>query len=292
MAPQERRRAGFPPWLRQKIPSCGSFEKTRGILESLALDTVCRGARCPNRARCFARGTAAFLLLGPSCTRRCAFCAIDHGPPSPPDPSEPLRVAQAVKRMELSYAVATSVTRDDLPDGGAAHFAATVRAIRAEAPGASVEVLTPDFRGDAEAVRTVSSSGPDVYNHNVETVPSLYASVRPQADYRRSLEVLSRAKAAAPSLLTKSGLMLGLGESEGEVLEVLRDLRAAGCDLVTIGQYLKPASGCLEVVRYVPPEEFDAWAVRAKGLGFRDVASAPFVRSSYRAEELGKQAEA
>jgi len=288
MASSERRRAGFPPWLRQKIPSCGAFEKTRGILEDLALDTVCRGARCPNRARCFARGTAAFLLLGPSCTRRCAFCAIDRGTPSPPDPSEPRRVAQAVKRMGLTYAVATSVTRDDLPDGGAAHFAATVRAIREEAPGVLVEVLTPDFRGDAEAVRAVARSGPDVYNHNVETVPSLYAGVRPQADYRRSLEVLVKAKAAAPASLTKSGLMLGLGESEGEVLEVLRDLRDAGCDLVTIGQYLKPAKDCLEVVRYVPPEEFDAWAGRARSLGFRGVASAPFVRSSYRAEELAK----
>ncbi|MCU0723293.1 MAG: lipoyl synthase [Planctomycetes bacterium] len=284
------RRSGFPPWLRQKIPSCGAFEKTRGILEGLGLDTVCRGARCPNRAQCFARGTATFLLLGPSCTRRCGFCSIDHGPPSPPDPTEPRRVAQAVKRMGLAHAVTTSVTRDDLPDGGASHFAAVVRAVREEAPGVTVEVLTPDFRGDAGAVRTVAAAGPDVYNHNVETVPSLYSRVRPQADYRRSLGVLETAKGAAPDRLVKSGLMLGLGEAETEVESVLRDLRSAGCDLLTIGQYLKPAKDCLEVERYVTPEEFDGWALRAREMGFREVASAPFVRSSYRAAEMAKQA--
>jgi lipoic acid synthetase len=280
------KRSRVPPWIRQKLPSCGSFEKTRGILEGLGLDTVCRGARCPNRAQCFARGTATFLLLGPSCTRRCRFCSIDHGPPVAPDPTEPRRVAQAVKRMGLSHAVATSVTRDDLPDGGASHFAAVIRAVREEAPGVTVEVLTPDFRGDSAAVRTVAEAAPDVYNHNVETVPSLYSRVRPQADYRRSLGVLDTARRAGPERLVKSGLMLGLGEKDAEVEAVLRDLRSVGCDLVTIGQYLKPAKDCLEVERYVLPDEFDAWALRARELGFRGVASAPFVRSSYRAEDM------
>ncbi|MHC5077741.1 MAG: lipoyl synthase [Planctomycetota bacterium] len=280
------KRAGFPPWLKQKIPSGGSLARTRGILEDLKLDTVCSGARCPNRGTCFARGTATFLILGPACTRACRFCSIEHGEPTRPDPTEPDRVAKAVQRMNLSHAVVTSVTRDDLADGGAGHFASTICAVRENTPRVTIEVLTPDFQGDREAVRSVAKAGPDVYNHNVETVPSLYPTVRPGADYRRSLAVLGIAKKSAPERLVKSGLMLGLGEKEEEVEEVLLDLRGVGCDLVTLGQYLKPAGDCLEVQRYVPPEEFDAWASRARAMGFRGVASSPFVRSSYKAEEM------
>jgi lipoic acid synthetase len=280
------KRKAFPPWIRRKIPACGSFARTKRILDDLELDTVCSSARCPNQAQCFARGTATFLILGPSCTRNCGFCSIDHGAPALPDPDEPRRVAEAVRRMGLSHAVVTSVTRDDLPGGGASHFSATVRAIRDVARDATVEVLTPDFQGDRDAVKRVVDSGPDVYNHNVETVPALYTRVRPQADYRRSLDLLASVKEMSASCASKSGLMLGLGEKDEEVERVLADLREVGCDLLTIGQYLQPAEDRLPVTRYVTPEEFEAWGKRAESLGFRAVASAPFVRSSYRAEEM------
>ncbi len=279
-------RAGFPPWIRQKLPAGGAFVKTRALLEALGLDTVCHRARCPNRAQCYARGTATFLLLGSRCTRNCRFCSIEHGDPEPLDPTEPGRLAEAVKRMNLKHAVVTSVTRDDLPDGGASAFAGTIHAIRGMAPGVTVEVLTPDFRGEAASVRLVASGKPEVYNHNVETVPSLYARARPGADYARSLNVLKEAKAEAPGVLTKSGLMLGLGETDEQIEAVLADLRGVSCDLLTLGQYLKPAEGCLPVDRYVTPEAFEAWKAKALALGFRHVASGPFVRSSFRAEEM------
>jgi lipoic acid synthetase len=279
-------RKPFPPWIRRQIPACGAFARTRSILEDLHLDTVCRGAGCPNQAQCFARGTATFLILGPRCTRACRFCSIESGPPAPPEPDEPMRVAEAVRRMGLKHAVVTTVTRDDLPDGGAAHFAATVLAVREKTPEVTVEVLTSDFQGDENAIGAVIASRPRVYNHNVETVPALYPAVRPQADYERSLALLRFVKNRAPGVWTKSGLMLGLGESPDAVEAVLKDLREAGCDLLTMGQYLQPSDACVPVARYVPPEAFDAWGERARALGFRAVASGPFVRSSYRAEAM------
>ncbi|MHC4779436.1 MAG: lipoyl synthase [Planctomycetota bacterium] len=280
------KRAGFPPWIRRQIPAAGSFAKTREILEDLRLETVCSGAKCPNRSKCYARGTATFLILGSHCSRNCGFCSIEPGSLAPLDPGEPSRVAEAVRRMGVKHAVITSVTRDDLGDGGASQFAVTVKSIRERNPTVSIEVLTPDFGGRIDAVRTVADAGPDVYNHNVETVPSLYPEVRPDADFGRSLDVLRAAKEATPGRWTKSGLMLGLGETGAEVVSSLRALRAVDCDFVTIGQYLKPAPGCLEVKEYVTPEVFEGWRRKGLELGFRAVASAPFVRSSFRAEEM------
>jgi len=224
--------------------------------------------------------------MGPRCTRRCRFCAVEQGPPGPPDPKEPARVAEVVKRMGLRYVVVTSVTRDDLPDGGAGIFAATIEALRGMMPGVLVEVLIPDFLGSADALRTVLDAHPSVLNHNIETVPRLYPSVRPGAAYLRSLGIFERARAYAPSIPLKSGLMLGLGESDDEVKETLGDLRAAGCGILTLGQYLQPTRDRLPVERFVPPEEFDRWKEIALTMGFSDAASGPFVRSSYRAQEL------
>jgi lipoic acid synthetase len=255
-------------------------EKLRGW----NLGTVCQSAHCPNLGECFSRGTATFMILGTVCTRRCRFCAVDKGKPEPPDPGEPERVAQATKAMGLGYVVVTSVTRDDLPDGGADHFAKTIRCIREHCPEAKVEVLVPDFKGSEAAVRTVCGAAPDVFNHNVETVPRLYEKVRPQADYRRSLDVL--ANAAKSGIQTKSGLMLGLGETSREIWETLNDLRRADCAYLTLGQYLAPSAQHVPVQRYVPPEEFERWGETSRAMGFRHVASGPLVRSSYRAEEL------
>lgn len=262
------------------------MEATRRLLSSLELNTVCQSARCPNQAECFARHTATFLILGPTCTRHCRFCAVETGRPAPPDPAEPRRVARAVKSLGLRHAVVTSVTRDDLADGGAGHFAAVLEAIHAVNPGVTVEVLTPDFRGNEKAVETVARAGPEVFNHNVETVPRLYRRVRPGADFQRSLQVLSLAKELNPGLRTKSGLMVGLGEKPAEVLAVLEALRAARVDAVTIGQYLAPSKEHLPVEEFVHPDQFAAYERAAKGLGFAYVASAPFVRSSYRADEF------
>ncbi len=303
-----------PAWLRVRLPEPAPFRATAGLLDALDLHTVCEQARCPNKGECFAAGTAAFLILGDTCTRMCGFCALGRssggsssdtpwsagstskaaspaGPsgnrPSPPDIDEPRRVAAAAERLGLSHVVVTSVTRDDLPDGGAAHYAATVGAIREALPEASVEVLVPDFRGRAAALRTVLAARPDVLNHNLETVPRLYDEVRPGAGYARSLELLrvaARYKAAGAPALVKTGLMLGLGETADEVGAVLADCVAAGVDLVTVGQYLCPGAGCLPVVRYVPPDEFAALVPLGERLGLRVVAG-PFVRSSYRAAE-------
>jgi lipoic acid synthetase len=224
------------------------------------------------------------MILGDTCTRGCRFCAVRRGRAAPLDPAEPERAAEAAARLGLDHVVLTSVTRDDLPDGGAGQFAATTRAVRRRLPGATVEVLIPDFRGSDAALGVVLEAGPDVLNHNVETVPRLYPRVRPQADYRRSLAVLARAKALQPGMVTKSGLMLGLGERAAEIVQVLHDLRRARCDLLTLGQYLPPTDDQLPVARYVPPEEFDGYRAKAEALGFRGVASGPLVRSSYRAE--------
>ena len=275
-----------PPWLRRPIPRPGQKARVESILGREALHTVCREARCPNRGECHGRGEATFLLLGPDCTRACAFCAVSHTRPGPPDPAEPERVASAAAEMGLGFVVLTMVSRDDLPDGGAAQVAGAVHAVRARLPEAGVEVLISDLGGDAAALATVLEAAPQVLNHNLETVPRLYGRVRPQADYARSLEVLARAGRHQPGVVTKSGLMLGLGEERGEVLEVLADLREAGCRALTLGQYLAPSRQHYPVARYVTPDEFDDYAQAARNMGFAAVASAPLVRSSYRAGEL------
>ena len=255
------------------------------LLGRLGLHTVCEGAQCPNRAACWHDSAAAFLILGAACTRDCRFCAIPHDAhPAPPDPGEPARLADAAAAMGLRHVVVTSVTRDDLPDGGAAHFAAAIRAIRARIPSATAEVLVPDFQGDRSALDLVLAAQPDILNHNLETVERLHASVRPQADYRRSLAVL--AHAAHRGARVKSGLMLGMGETAAELSAALRDLRAAGASLLTLGQYLAPSAAHHPVARFAPPAEFDAWRDEALSLGFASVAAAPHVRSSYHAEEL------
>jgi len=270
--------------MRRPIGSSAALARTRGLLADLHLHTVCREARCPNLAECFGRRTATFLVMGPVCTRRCAFCAVEKGRPHPVDPEEPRRVAEAARSLGLAHVVVTSVTRDDLPDGGAGHFAAVVRAVRERCPGATVELLVPDFQGDAGALDVVLAAGPDVLNHNVETVPSLYRAVRPGASYQRSLDLLSRAaRAGVPA---KSGLMLGLGETGEEVLAVLADLRARGVAYLTLGQYLAPSGDHYPVREYVSPETFRFYRRKAVEAGFAAVAAGPYVRSSYRADEM------
>jgi lipoic acid synthetase len=277
---------GFPPWLKKRLPSGGGVRQTTGLLQELGLETVCKNAHCPNLCECYERGTATFLILGNVCTRNCRFCAVTSGDPEALADDEPERVAEAVRRMGLRHVVITSVTRDDLPDGGSWHYARTIRAVREAVPGAVIEVLTPDFGGDAGAIGTVVAAGPDVYNHNVETVSRLYDAVRPQADYRQSLQVLATVKELAPQMATKSGLMVGLGETPDEVGEVLRDLRGGGCELLTIGQYLSPSEEHHPVVAFVPPAQFEAYEELGRELEFSAVASGPFVRSSYMAEAL------
>jgi len=274
-----------PEWIRAKRLRLGQLHDVKSVMRSSRLSTVCEEARCPNRGECFSRGTATFLLLGDVCTRACGFCDIATGKPGPVDPMEPFRVAAAVRQMKLDFVVLTSVDRDDLPDGGAAHFAAAVGAIRRLDPAPGVEVLTPDFLGRFDSLRVVVESGPDVFNHNVETVPRLYARVRRGARLDRSLGLLSAAKILNPDLTTKSGFMLGLGEKPDEVKELLGRLRDAQVDIVTIGQYLRPSRENLPVEEYVHPEVFDHYREIGELLGFRHVFSGPFVRSSYRAEE-------
>ncbi|MFW6189224.1 MAG: lipoyl synthase [Planctomycetota bacterium] len=283
-----RRKTKFPPWLKKRLPHPGRTRPVAHVLEELSLNTVCREAHCPNRGECYACGTATFMILGDTCTRDCAFCAVRGGSPQPPDPDEPARLAEAVRRMDLRHVVVTSVTRDDLPDGGSAHFAAVIRALHKQT-GATVEVLVPDFEGRAEDVDGVLDAGPEVFNHNVETVPRLYPEVRPQADFERSLGVLARAAAHRAGAVTKSGLMLGLGETEDEVLLALRRLREAGCRVVTLGQYLAPSEFHHPVVDFVPPQHFEHLKERALDMGFQAVASGPFVRSSYGAAELAAE---
>ncbi len=275
-----------PSWLR--MPERGSEEaaRVRSILRKFSLDTVCRQARCPNLGHCFQRGTATFLILGSRCTRSCRYCAIEEvaGTPVPPDPAEPGRVAEASRQMGLLYVVITSVTRDDLDDGGAAHFARTVNAVRDAIQGVSIEVLTPDFRGSEESLASVASSSPDVFNHNLETVKRLFGEIRPGADYGRSLGVLEAYGGISPDTPLKSGLMLGLGESKEEVTQALRDLREAGVTMLTLGQYLQPSKRHWPVKRFLTPGEFDEWRRKALGMGFVSVASGPLVRSSFHAE--------
>ncbi|MEW6273110.1 MAG: lipoyl synthase [Thermodesulfobacteriota bacterium] len=272
-----------PEWIRVRVPGGEGYARTRAIVAESGVATVCEEARCPNVAECWAHGTATFMLMGDTCTRNCGFCAVSHGRPKPLDPMEPYRLAHAIRKLALAHVVVTSVDRDDLPDLGAGHFAAAARAIRGVVPGCEVEALTPDFQGRRDCVEVVATSPITVYNHNLETVPRLYKRARAGARYERSLDVLRFARAARPELLTKAGLMLGLGEEIDEVLAVLRDLRAAGCDIVTLGQYLRPSKKHLPVERYLEPNEFDELGARARELGFRHVESGPLVRSSYHA---------
>lgn len=285
------RQAGrLPEWLRKPKTDFRAVHDLKVELRRRGLHTVCESARCPNIHECFARKSATFMILGNMCTRTCGFCAVPQGVPGRLAPDEPAMVAEMAGRMALRHVVITSVNRDDLSDGGSAHFAATVRAVRDAVPSARVEALVPDFLGDHDAVARVLDSGCDVFNHNMETVDRLYARVRPQAVYRRSLDVLGFARRRAPRTLTKSGLMVGLGESPAEVQTLLRDLRAVGTDIATIGQYLRPRRRRLPVAEYVRPEMFDAYRSYGEGLGFRAVFSGPFVRSSYMAESVERQA--
>ena len=258
----------------------------RVLLRENVLNTVCEEARCPNLGECFSRGTATFMLLGDRCTRRCSYCSIGTAKPLPPDPDEPERVASAAVRLGLRYVVLTSVNRDDLPDGGAAHFAATALAVRRALPAVEIEVLTPDFKGDRRALAAVLEARPTVFNHNIETVPRLFRRVRPQGSYRLSLDVLAAARELRPGVPTKSGLMVGLGETDAEALSVLRDLRDRGVEIVTIGQYLRPTRQHEPVDRYLRPDAFDALAAQARAIGFPTVYAGVFVRSSYNASEV------
>lgn len=272
-----------PEWLKVRMPGGPGYTQTKAIVSTFKLNTVCQEAQCPNIGECWGHGTATFMLMGDVCTRNCRFCAVSHGRMVELDPDEPRRVAEAALKMGLSHVVVTSVNRDDLPDGGAEHFAATARALKELKPDCTLEVLTPDFQGNEEAVAIVARSPIEIYNHNTETVPRLYKTVRPGAKYERSLRVLQKVKEVRPNLKTKTGLMLGLGESFAELLTVFGDLRGVGCDILTLGQYLRPSKDQLPVERYVHPDEFAALREEALKLGFRHVESGPLVRSSYHA---------
>jgi len=279
-----------PDWLKARIQTGKAYLETKAILRTLDLHTVCESANCPNIGDCFSRHTATFLILGNVCTRSCPFCDIRSGKPLPVDPEEPRRVAEAAAKLGLRYVVVTSVNRDELPDGGAFHFAAVIRAIRAENPQTRVEVLIPDFLGSREALTTVLDARPDVLNHNMETVKRLYPRVRPAGRYERSLELMRRVGEIAPGIPAKSGIMLGVGETQEEVEELLRDLHAHGCSMVTLGQYLPPSGSHLPLERYAPPEEFAHYRTYGLDLGFKQVASGPLVRSSYHADEQAGEA--
>jgi lipoic acid synthetase len=275
----------LPSWLKRRLPHGNGNFYTQDLLRELRLETVCENARCPNRPECYARRTATFMILGNVCTRPCGFCSVSKGTPDLLEDDEPDRVAEAAHRLGLKHVVITSVTRDDLPDGGADHFRRCILAVR-ERTGAVVEVLTPDFLGDWSAVDVVLAAAPEVYNHNMETVPRLYRKARGRASYQRSLDLLAHVKKQSPATVTKSGLMLGLGETLEELFEVLADLRAAQCDTLTLGQYLAPTLKHIPVARFVSPAEFDELAALARTLGFAKVVAGPFVRSSYHADEM------
>lgn len=280
----------LPPWLRRSKTDFSALHDLKVRLRERRLHTVCESARCPNIHECFGRKAATFMILGNTCTRTCGFCAVPQGIPEALDPGEPRQVAEMAAEMELRYVVITSVNRDELPDGGAGHFAETVRQVRAALPDAKIEVLTPDFRGNADSVAQVLDAGPDVFNHNMETIERLYDRVRPRADYRQSLDLLTFARRHAPNVLTKSGLMAGLGESENEVRRLLDDLRESETDVATIGQYLQPRRQRLRVEEYVPPETFERYREYGESIGFRAVFSGPLVRSSYMAEQVEQRA--
>ena len=276
-----------PSWIRARAPSGSGVSRIKQILRERKLSTVCEEALCPNLGECFSHGTATFMIMGDICTRRCPFCDVAHGKPQALDPGEPRQLAEAIREMALHYVVVTSVDRDDLRDGGAAHFAACIAETRQASPETKIEVLVPDFRGRMEiALEHLGATPPDVFNHNLETVPRLYTTVRPGAVYARSLELLGHVKVVDASVPTKSGLMLGLGETSTEIRSTLNDLVDVGCRMLTLGQYLQPSKRHLPVKRFVPPEEFEQWRKIALKMGFSEVASGPFVRSSYHAKEL------
>jgi lipoic acid synthetase len=280
-----------PDWIRVRLGDSRRFGEIKQILREHSLHTVCEEASCPNIGECFGKGTATFMILGDLCTRRCPFCDVAHGRPKPPDAGEPDRLARTIAALKLRYVVVTSVDRDDLRDGGAGHFAACIRAIRSHAPATTIEVLVPDFRGRLDvALATLAADPPDIMNHNLETVPRLYKQARPGADYAHSLRLLHDFKARLPALPTKSGLMLGLGETDAEILDVMRDLRSHDVDMLTLGQYLQPSAHHLPVTRYVEPAAFDAFQREAAALGFRHAACGPLVRSSYHADRQAHEA--
>lgn len=278
----------LPKWAKRKIGTHGSIHKMKEVLRREGLHTVCEEARCPNIGECFSKPTATFMIMGDVCTRNCGFCDVTAGTPKLLDPEEPVKIARVSRELGLRHVVITSITRDDLPDGGAGHFAATIRELRRAIPDASIEVLTPDFKGEVTLLMQLAKEPPDIFNHNVETVSRLYPIVRPQAGYERSLKVLKSMKALKPEILTKSGIMLGLGETREEVLSVMDDLRAVGCDILTIGQYLRPSKENLPVVEYIDEGVFAEYGDIAREKGFIHVASAPLVRSSFNAEEVRK----
>jgi lipoic acid synthetase len=286
-APAPDRAGRLPAWLKRTLPRGNGNFFTQHLIDDLKLETVCESAKCPNRPECWSRRAATFMILGNVCTRPCGFCSVPKGgTPEAVADDEPARLAEAAARLGLKHVVITSVTRDDLPDGGAGHFARCIAAVRERLPQSGVEVLTPDFEGNAAAIDTVIAARPEVFNHNLETVPRLYRVVRGRANYQRSLDLLGRVKRAAPGIVTKAGLMLGIGETIDELFDVLADLRAARCDVLTLGQYLAPTLKHIPVARFVPPGEFDAIAATARLMGFRQVVAGPFVRSSYHAEEM------
>ncbi len=275
----------LPPWVTTRAGNAEATHRMKRLLRKRGLHTVCESARCPNLGECFARHTATFMILGDACTRRCGFCAVAHDAPSPVEREEPAQIVRAVRELRLKHVVITSVTRDDLPDGGSAHFAETVRRLRREVSAVTIEVLTPDFGGRSEDIGRVVAAGPDIYNHNLETVPRLYPTVRVRGDYARSLALLAQVKGSGAGCLTKSGIMVGLGETSEEVAAVMGDLRAVGCDVVTVGQYLRPRKENLPVSEYVSPEQFEAYERMGIALGFSVVLAGPLVRSSFRADE-------
>ncbi|MEB3161062.1 MAG: lipoyl synthase [Synechocystis sp.] len=276
-----------PEWLRVKAPQWQRVGTVKDILRDLALNTVCEEASCPNIGECFQAGTATFLIMGPACTRACPYCDIDFEKrPQPLDPTEPDRLGEAVKRLNLKHVVITAVNRDDLPDGGASQFIRCIEATRRVSPGTTIEVLIPDLCGNWQALAQLLTVAPEVLNHNIETVPRLYRRVRPQANYQQSLDLFAQAKSILPSVYTKSGIMVGLGETEEEVRQVMRDLRAVDCDILTIGQYLQPSQKHLGVQAFITPEQFDAWRLYGESIGFLQVVSSPLTRSSYHAEQV------
>jgi len=279
-------RRKFPEWLKKPLPKNSEAIRTADTLDSHRLSTVCRSAKCPNLTECFSHRVATFMIMGDVCTRNCAFCGVSKGIPHALDADEPARAAEAAKKLGLKHVVVTSVTRDDISDGGASHFSATIRELRKSLPDSTVEVLVPDFHGDENALRVVLDAAPDIFNHNIETVPRLYPVVRPQADYRRSLGILKYAKKTMPQIRTKSGLMLGLGETDKEVVQVMQDLRIADCDMLTMGQYLQPGKGNFPVADFVLPTRFHEYELLARSMGFHSAFCAPFVRSSYHAADF------
>ncbi|MGF1535891.1 MAG: lipoyl synthase [Elainellaceae cyanobacterium] len=279
--------ASKPDWLRVKAPQWERVGSVKDILRDLDLNTVCEEASCPNIGECFSRGTATFLIMGPACTRACPYCDIDFEKvPKALDPAEPFQLAEAVRRMGLNHVVITSVNRDDLPDGGAAQFVRCIEAVRTLSPKTTIEVLIPDMCGNWGALETILEAKPEVLNHNTETVPRLYRRTRPQGDYPRSLELLRRSRQIAPKIYTKSGIMVGLGETDGEVRQTMADLRNVDCDILTIGQYLQPTQKHLGVAAFIPPQQFEAWRQAGEAMGFLQVVSSPLTRSSYHAEQV------